>query len=211
MSTRFYSLNFSLILLAAFFIPSLASADPLALRSGGSNTPIYASFTTPDADNNNGSSSNNLVYDTNGFGDNTNSAATSLSLGSGAAVQGNFQAPGGQIGYFTLDDTGNFYLEIDQALAGGFTLTLSSLIPDDGSSVSGFTVNGFSGSFLSDTTFSLTDGGQTATLTFSSDVTAGSYLNGTFSAAVVPEPATSALLLATAVGVIAFVRRRRSC
>ncbi|MDF3055837.1 MAG: hypothetical protein K0R17_52 [Rariglobus sp.] len=124
-------------------------------------------------------------------------------------------------GYFTLRDNGTFdfgmyadamlRMDTDQS---GFVFTLSGLITQPGTMISGFSVNGPSTAFFEALDFTFV--GETGTVFISYDhaafnLPAAYYsFSGQFTSSAVPEPATVALGLAAAAGVFVAWRRRKT-
>jgi len=118
--------------------------------------------------------------------------------------------------YFTLTDDGGFSFGLYGAELESFVLTFTPLLPLDGTFITGFEIdsehpNYTSDNFFTDISFDFGDQTGTVTMTYTaSNVASDLEIFGAFTATAVPEPATSAMMLAAAAGVFVAWRRRRS-
>lgn len=143
-------------------------------------------------------------------------------LPDGGSIIGEFHGDGSHVtnsdlyinGSFTLFDDGDFSLIFEDGYVGddrsyapnSFNLTFSGLLTPDGSYFDGFTFTGGDGDFIPLVNFDFSDAAN-GTISIMGNIPADRSFSGTFT--VVPEPMTTAAILAGLVGVLAFWRRQR--
>lgn len=135
-------------------------------------------------------------------------------LGNGYFIEGSFSntTPPGPIvaGNFSVSNDGRFHLSFDlDNDVTFFVLTLEGLLPENGSIINGFHFIDGDADFYNSLYFSF-DNAANGVVKIWGDTISGAYIDGYFTATVIPEPATIALGLGALASVIAALKRRRA-